>query len=43
VRQAKLDRAGWETYVAMMIGRGAKLDEAERKAVIDFLAGGQRP
>ena len=35
------DRAGWERIVDRMIDKGARLDEPERKAVIDYLSGQQ--
>jgi len=35
---ANLDRAGWERTVDLMIDKGARLDEAERKIVIDYLS-----
>lgn len=31
-------RADWEKTVTRMVGKGARLDDAERQAVIDFLA-----
>jgi mono/diheme cytochrome c family protein len=33
------DRAAWEQTVDRMIGRGAQLNDAEREAVLSFLAG----
>jgi len=35
---ARHDRAGWEQTVDRMIKTGVSLTEAERKAVIDYLA-----
>jgi cytochrome c5 len=35
---ANLDRAGWERTVDQMIDQGARLNEAERKIVIDYLS-----
>lgn len=37
-RQAQKSRLEWEETIARMIGKGAKLTEAEKKAVIDFLS-----
>ena len=34
----ELDRGGWERMVDQMISKGARLDEAERKIVIDYLS-----
>jgi cytochrome c5 len=36
---ARHDKAGWERTIARMIKTGARLTDAERKAVIDYLAG----
>ena len=38
IDKAAFDRAGWERTVDKMIDKGARLDDAERKAVIDYLA-----
>jgi len=35
----KVDQARWKAIVDRMVGKGAKLSDAERKAVIDHLAG----
>lgn len=35
---ARYDKAGWEQTADKMIGKGARLTEAERTAVIDYLA-----
>ena len=35
---ANLDRVGWERTVDQMIDKGARLNEAERKIVIDYLS-----
>lgn len=35
---ANLDRAGWERTVDEMIDKGARLNETERKMVIDYLS-----
>ena len=37
VQKKKADRAGWEQIVDEMIGKGAKLDDAEREAVVGYL------
>lgn len=37
VEKEEADRAGWEKIVDEMIGTGAKLDDAEREAVVDYL------
>jgi len=37
--QADLDRSGWESTVDVMIDKGATLNDAERTAIIDYLAG----
>ena len=39
IDRANPGRAGWERIVDRMIRTGARLDDAERKAVIDYLAG----
>ena len=36
-QKEKADRAGWEKIVDEMIGKGAKLDDAEREAVVGYL------
>ncbi len=38
VKKKKLDRAGWEKIVARMKGHGAKVNDDEREAVIEYLA-----
>ena len=38
INAANLDRAGWERNVDLMIDKGARLNEAERKIVIDYLS-----
>lgn len=38
IEAANLDRAGWERTVGLMIDKGARLNEAERKIVIDYLS-----
>lgn len=38
VQKKKADRAGWEKIVDEMIGKGAKLEDAEREAVVGYLA-----
>ena len=38
IDEARHDRAGWEQTVDQMIKTGVSLAEAERKAVIDYLA-----
>jgi mono/diheme cytochrome c family protein len=38
VRKEKAARAGWEKIVDRMVGKGAKLDDAEREAVVEYLA-----
>jgi len=52
VMDKRLDRAGWEETVQMMIGRGATASESETEEIIDYLAkayparvdaGGQQP
>jgi cytochrome c5 len=37
VQKEKADRAGWEKIVDEMIGKGAKLDDAEKDPVLDYL------
>ncbi len=39
IEAAEKDLAGWTETVDRMIGNGAQLDEAEREAVINYLAG----
>jgi thiosulfate/3-mercaptopyruvate sulfurtransferase len=38
VHKAKKDKTGWEKIVNQMIGNGAKLNDAERQAVVDYLS-----
>jgi cytochrome c5 len=38
VTSAKKSAADWETTVARMVGKGAKLTSEEQKAVVDYLA-----
>lgn len=38
VMDKRLDRAGWEETVQMMIGRGATASESETEEIIDYLA-----
>jgi hypothetical protein len=38
VTSARKDAAGWETTVSRMMGNGLKLTDAEKAAVIDYLA-----
>jgi thiosulfate/3-mercaptopyruvate sulfurtransferase len=38
VNKAHKDKSGWEELVNKMIGNGAKLNDAERQAVIDYLS-----
>lgn len=38
IEAANLDRAGWERTVDLMIDKGARLNEAERRVVIDYLS-----
>ncbi len=38
VQTAKKSKADWETTVARMKGKGAKLSDAETAALVDFLA-----
>ena len=38
VMDRRLDRAGWEEVVHMMIGRGATASESETEEIIDYLA-----
>jgi cytochrome c5 len=35
---ANLDRAGWERTVDQMIDKGARLNDAERNIVVDYLS-----
>ncbi len=37
VKKKKLDRAGWENIIKRMKKNGAKLDDAEREAVVEYL------
>jgi cytochrome c5 len=37
VKKKKLDRAGWENIIKHMKNHGAKLDDAEREAVVEYL------
>jgi cytochrome c5 len=37
VQKKRADRAGWEKIVNHMIKKGAKLDDAEREAVMEYL------
>jgi len=39
VYKAGLSRAGWEDTIDRMIARGAWLDDTERDAVVEYLAG----
>jgi len=39
VHKARKDKAGWEQTVNRMIHKGARLNEAERQAVADYLSG----
>jgi len=39
IYSAEKDRDGWEKTVDRMIGNGAQLDDAERRAVIEYLSG----
>jgi hypothetical protein len=39
IEEADLDRSGWEYTVDLMIDKGAPLNDTERTAVIDYLAG----
>jgi len=39
IEAANLDRVGWERTVDQMIDKGARLNEAERKIVVDYLSG----
>jgi mono/diheme cytochrome c family protein len=39
IDKAKKDRKGWEENVDRMITKGAKLDKAERDAVVAYLSG----
>jgi len=38
VHKAKKDKTGWEKIVNQMIGNGAKLNDTERQAVVDYLS-----
>jgi cytochrome c5 len=38
VTGAKKSRDGWQSNVERMIGKGAQLNDAEKAAVIDYLA-----
>jgi hypothetical protein len=38
VTSAKKSRDGWTSNVERMIGKGARLNDAEKAAVIDYLA-----
>lgn len=38
VYSARKDKAGWETTIARMRGKGAELTDAEAKALAEFLA-----
>jgi cytochrome c5 len=38
VEQAKKTEAEWKTTVQRMVGKGAKLNQAEQEAVIQYLA-----
>ena len=38
IHRATFDRAGWERTVDRMIRTGARLDDAEHAAVLDYLA-----
>ena len=37
VTKASKDRAGWQTTVSRMMGKGAALNEEEKAALIDYL------
>ncbi|KPL04914.1 MAG: hypothetical protein AMJ73_03235 [candidate division Zixibacteria bacterium SM1_73] len=39
VHKARKDKAGWEETVNRMIRKGARLNEAERQAVVNYLSG----
>jgi len=38
VRKARKDRPGWEKTIAKMVTNGAKLNEVERQALVDYLS-----
>jgi len=38
IETVNLDRAGWERTVGLLIDKGARLNDAERKIVIDYLS-----
>jgi thiosulfate/3-mercaptopyruvate sulfurtransferase len=38
VRKARRDRPGWEKTIAKMVTNGAKLNEVERHALVDYLS-----
>lgn len=38
VHKVKKDRAGWEKIIDHMIRKGAKLNDAEREAMVEYLA-----
>ncbi len=38
VKEASFDRKGWDSTIDKMIGRGARLDDKERKKVLDYLS-----
>jgi cytochrome c5 len=38
VEKKKLDRAGWEKIVERMKGHGAKVNDDEREALVEYLA-----
>lgn len=40
IKAARHDAAGWTSTITRMRGKGAKLDDTEEKAVVEFLAGG---
>lgn len=40
IKAAEHDAAGWTSTITRMRGKGARLDDSEEKAVIEFLAGG---
>jgi cytochrome c5 len=43
IQAAKKSKAEWETTVSRMKGKGAKLNDAETTALIDFLAATYKP
>ena len=43
IQAAKKTRADWEATVSRMKGKGAKLNDAETTALIDFLAATYKP